>query len=54
MADFWNFHASWYVAEQNWFWLLVTLGIGIVVGWMVCEPEPRKPREGGPDASPRP
>jgi len=38
MIDFWNFHDTWYVASENWFWLLVAFAIGGVVGWMTCEP----------------
>ena len=38
MIDFWNFHDTWYVAGENWFWLLVAFAIGGVVGWMTCEP----------------
>jgi hypothetical protein len=39
MLDLWNFHDSWYLAQHNWFWLLVSLGIGVIVGWMTGEPD---------------
>ncbi|CAN5508789.1 hypothetical protein BH10PSE7_BH10PSE7_00600 [soil metagenome] len=39
MPDFWNFHDTWIVATHNWFWLLVALALGIVVGWKTPEPD---------------
>jgi hypothetical protein len=38
MTDFWNFHDSLSLVTHNWFWLLVALALGIVVGWKTCEP----------------
>jgi hypothetical protein len=39
MVDFGNFDDFWYVAQHNWFWLLASLAIGIIVGWLTSEPE---------------
>jgi hypothetical protein len=36
MVDFWNFNDTMFLARENWFWLLVALGLGIIVGWMTC------------------
>lgn len=33
MNGFFNFHGSWFVVEHHWLWMLVTLGLGIWVGW---------------------
>jgi hypothetical protein len=38
MNDVFNFHDSWIVAEANWLWLLVALGLGIWVGWKTQRP----------------
>jgi hypothetical protein len=42
MVDFWNFHDTVFLARENWIWLLVALGIGIVVGWMTCSRTERR------------
>lgn len=39
MTEFWNFHDTSIVAMHNWFWMLVSLGLGVVVGWMTTTPE---------------
>ncbi|WP_368904852.1 hypothetical protein [Taklimakanibacter lacteus] len=41
MVDFWNFHDTVFLAQQNWLWLLAALVLGVIVGWMTCS------REGG-------
>ena len=33
MQEFWNFHDSMFVVQHHWVWMLVTLGVGIWVGW---------------------
>jgi hypothetical protein len=42
MVDFWNFNDTIFLAKENWFWLLVALGLGIVVGWITCLREERR------------
>ncbi len=42
MVDFWNFHDTLILAQENWVWLLVALGSGIVVGWITCSREERR------------
>ena len=42
MVDFWNFHDTVFLAQQNWLWLLVALALGIIVGWMTCSREERR------------
>jgi hypothetical protein len=42
MVDFWNFHDTMFLARENWFWLLVALGLGVIVGWMTCSREVRR------------
>ena len=37
MTDFWNFNDSFSLVSHNWFWLLVSLALGVVVGWKTCE-----------------
>jgi len=37
MTDFWNFHDTLSLAAHNWFWLLVALALGVIVGWKTCE-----------------
>ena len=34
MPDFWNFNDSWIVVTHNWFWMLVAVVLGVVVGWV--------------------
>ena len=38
MTDFWNFSNSWYVVEQHIVWIVVSLVLGIVVGWLTSGP----------------
>ena len=33
MIDILNFHDTWVVAQGNWVWLAVSLGLGIWFGW---------------------
>lgn len=33
MNELFNFHGGWIVAQANWVWLLVAMGLGIWVGW---------------------
>jgi len=42
MVDFWNFNDTLFLAKENWFWLLVALGLGVIVGWMTCSREVRR------------
>ncbi|MGE0237558.1 MAG: hypothetical protein AB7F09_20490 [Parvibaculaceae bacterium] len=42
MVDFWNFHDTVFLAKENWPWLLVALGLGIIVGWMTCSRDVRR------------
>jgi hypothetical protein len=42
MVDFWNFHDTVFLAKENWLWLLVALGLGIIVGWITCSREARR------------
>ena len=39
MTEFFNFHDSWVVAESNWVWLAVSLGLGIWFGWATSAAE---------------
>jgi predicted flap endonuclease-1-like 5' DNA nuclease len=32
----------WYLITQYWFWLLLALVLGLIVGWLTCSKEPRK------------
>jgi predicted flap endonuclease-1-like 5' DNA nuclease len=32
----------WYLITQYWFWLLLALLLGLIVGWLTCSKEPRK------------
>lgn len=32
----------WYLISQYWFWLLLALVLGLIVGWMTCSREPRQ------------
>jgi len=34
--DFWNFKDFIFVAASNWFWLLLALILGLLVGWLSC------------------
>ena len=36
MNELFNFHDSWIVVEQNWWLVLLSLGLGIWVGWVTC------------------
>lgn len=36
MTELFNFHDTWIVAQSNWVWLLLALGLGIWVGWTSC------------------
>jgi hypothetical protein len=36
MNEFFNFHDSWIVVEQNWWLVLASLALGIWVGWATC------------------
>ncbi len=38
--DFWNFKDFTYVAVSHWFWLLLALLLGLVVGWLSCRDRP--------------
>jgi hypothetical protein len=42
MTDFFNFHDGWYVATQNWVWLLVALALGLWVGWKANTADEKK------------
>jgi hypothetical protein len=42
MVDFWNFHDTVVLAQENWLWLLVALGFGVIVGWITCSREERR------------
>jgi hypothetical protein len=42
MTDFWNFHDTVFLAQQNWFWLAVALGLGVIVGWITCTKQVRR------------
>ena len=42
MVDFWNFHDTVFLAKENWLWLLLAMGLGIIVGWMTCSNEMRR------------
>lgn len=41
MVDFWNFNDTMFLARENWVWLLVALGLGLLVGWFSCSIEER-------------
>lgn len=41
MVDFWNFNDTMFLARENWLWLLVALGLGLIVGWISCSREER-------------
>ena len=45
MEEPWNFTGTLFVLYFHWFWMLVALGLGIVVGW-------RTAGEGGAGAPP--
>jgi uncharacterized protein involved in exopolysaccharide biosynthesis len=36
MNEFFNFHDSWIIVEQNWWLVLASLALGIWVGWATC------------------
>lgn len=36
MVDFWNFHDTVFLARENWHWLAIALGLGVIVGWITC------------------
>jgi hypothetical protein len=36
MNELFNFHDTWIVAQANWVWLLIALGLGIWIGWISC------------------
>ena len=38
MNGLFNFHDTLIVAEANWVWLVVALGLGIWVGWKSAAP----------------
>ena len=42
MVDFWNFHDTVFLAQENWLWLLLALGLGIIVGWITCSRQVRR------------
>ena len=42
MVDFWNFHDTVFLARENWLWLLMALGFGVVIGWITCSREERR------------
>jgi hypothetical protein len=41
MNEFFNWHNSWILVQQNWFWLLVAFAIGAWVGFKNNTPEKR-------------
>ncbi len=38
MNEFFNFHDTWILIEQNWVYLAVAFGIGAFVGFRTCAP----------------
>lgn len=36
MNEFFNFHDSWIIVEQNWWLVSASLALGIWVGWATC------------------
>jgi hypothetical protein len=36
MNELFNFHDTWIVVEQNWWLVLLSLALGIWVGWTTC------------------
>jgi hypothetical protein len=41
MNELFNFHDTWIIAEHNWWLLLLTLGLGIWIGWRECNYMPQ-------------
>jgi uncharacterized protein involved in exopolysaccharide biosynthesis len=37
MNELFNFHDAMFVVWQNWFWLLLALVLGAVVGFVTCQ-----------------
>jgi len=33
VTEIFNLHDTWFVAQSNWVWMLVALGLGVWVGW---------------------
>ena len=40
MNDLLNFHDAMFVVSQNWFWLVLALFMGAVVGFITCRRQP--------------
>ncbi len=39
MTELFNFHDTWIIVEQNWWLVLLSLALGIWVGWLTCSPD---------------
>ncbi len=42
MEDAGNFKDVIIVATHNWLWLAGALGLGVIVGWTTCRPDPAR------------
>ena len=41
MSNFWNFKDAMIVAQENMWWLVAALVIGLVTGWWACRAQRR-------------
>jgi hypothetical protein len=46
MNEFFNFGGTWIVVQENWVWMLASLGLGIWVGWASCSAGPDESQDG--------
>jgi hypothetical protein len=40
MNELFNFNNAMFVVSQNWFWLLLALFLGALVGFVTCQHRP--------------
>jgi hypothetical protein len=51
MDGFFDFTGTLFVLRHHWFWMLVSLGLGVWVGWHTAIDRPHyKPPEAGAEA----
>ena len=39
MNELFNFNDTWIVVEQNWWLVLLSMALGVWVGWVTCSRE---------------
>ena len=44
MNELFNFNDTWIVVEQNWWLVLLSLALGVWVGWVTCSRENNRPK----------